>query len=175
MKLKTAGLILIIAGIVFIGFGLFSSVFSVSRLDVITGPYLNVNVKDAETNQGIEGAKVYFFAGEGTVEPPENALVTKTTNDKGEAVVTALFSVRIGVIADGYTSDSSTAGYSHWGTVYVDKNVTYPVSLYPGNPSEGIIPSVESLIENRGFYSLIAGGILSFVGLACVVIDRIKN
>jgi len=175
MKLKTVGLILLVAGAAFIGFGLFSSVFSVNRLDVITGPYLTVTVKDAETNQGIKGANVYFFAGEGTVEAPENALVTRSTDNTGKVVVTALGSVRIGVIASGYTSDSSTAGYSHWGTVYVDKNVTYSVLLYAGNPSGSIIPSVEGLIENRGFYSLIVGGILGFAGLVCVVVDKVNE
>jgi len=174
MKLKTLGLILLVAGVALICFGLLSSVFSTSRLTA-SGPYLTVKVTDSTTGSGISGAYVYFFANGEGVLPPEDADATRMTDNEGNVLITALGFIRIGVIADGYTSDSSVAGYSHWGTVNVAGDVTYSVMLHSGTPSESTLPTIDSLIENKTFYSLIIGGVLAFAGLVCVVVDKFRN
>jgi len=174
MKLETIGAILVVVGLAFLCFSLFSSVLFSSRLTA-SGPYLTVKVTDSTTGLGISGAYVYFFANGEGVLPPEDADATRTTDSKGNVLITALGFIRIGVFADGYTSDSSVAGYSHWGTVNVAGDVTYSVMLHSGTPSDSALPTIDSLIENKGFYSLIIGGILAFAGLVCVIVDKVRD
>jgi len=162
----------LVAGILIASFGVISFVSPLNPLNpflAFSGPYLTITVKDAATGLGVPYATIYFFPDDGGVEPPENAYLTRVTDADGNLIITGLGFWRVGVIADGYTSDYSVDAYSHWGEVNIDGDITYSVELYSGESDV----NPEPVISGFSSYLLtIAGAFVSCCGVGFIAVDK---
>lgn len=130
---RATGIILLVAAVIIASFGLVTGMLSLGTL--------TMEITDARTGEGIEGAYVYVFLGGGSVQPPENGTFIGATDASGRVSSDLGGFYCVGVIAENYVAASAPhipleewkTVWSAWGACGVARDITYPIEFVAGD------------------------------------------